>query len=283
MEYLQRPFTQHLCSERIGGWLPVLMTKELSDSDINRIFRDLISIEQQDCQDLFQFRSLVSANQYRRLYRTTRRYVAVGSKVLDWGCGNGHFSYALCRLGYEVSGFSFDDFCLRKHLSEAYEFDRGTPDSPTALPYPDNNFDAVFSVGVLEHVRETGGNELASLREIFRILKPGGCFVCYHFPNRFSLIEAISATIPEKHHHRYRYTGHSINELCRQTGFELLRMQRYGALPRNMWNSFPQFIRNSQLVTSAWNFIDQSMSYPLSFLCQNYLFVAIKPSVDPIS
>jgi Methyltransferase domain len=73
------------------------------------------------------------------------------------------------------------------------------------MPFPGSvnkasgrSFEAVISASVLEHVRETGGNEEANLREIFRILKPG--------------------------------------ELCRQTGYELLEMQRYGALPRNTWN-----------------------------------------------
>jgi hypothetical protein len=40
------------------------------------------------------------------------------------------------------------------------------------LPFPDTCFDAVASVGVLEHVRETGGNELASLARSLACFAP---------------------------------------------------------------------------------------------------------------
>lgn len=67
--------------------------------------------------------------------------------------------------------------------------------------------------------------------------------------------------------------------MCRKVGFELCEIQRYAALPRNMWHRFPRGIRNSQIAANTWNFLDRSLSYPLSFVCQNYLFVAKKPSV----
>lgn len=108
-------------------------------------------------------------------------YIPAGSTVLEWGCGNGHVSYGLSRLGYKVSGFSFDDFCLRKYLGTAYDFRQGSCDDPEMLPYSNDRFDGVTSVGVLEHVRETGGNEESSLSEIFRILRPGGYFICAIF------------------------------------------------------------------------------------------------------
>ncbi len=37
--------------------------------------------------------------QYRPLYRAMRKYVKPGAHVLDWGSGNGHFSYFLLRAG----------------------------------------------------------------------------------------------------------------------------------------------------------------------------------------
>jgi len=43
-----------------------------------------------------------------------------------------------------------------------------------ALPYPNNSFDRVVSVSVLEHI-ESGWQQ--AVRECVRVLKPGGCFV----------------------------------------------------------------------------------------------------------
>ena len=75
---------------------------------------------------LLQFGSLIGAHQYFRLYRVLLRHTPRGSKVLDWGCGNGHFSYALVRLGYKAVGFSGYDspsHHLREVLSPTgYEF-----------------------------------------------------------------------------------------------------------------------------------------------------------------
>ncbi|MFP5272029.1 class I SAM-dependent methyltransferase [Coleofasciculus sp.] len=45
----------------------------------------------------------------------------------------------------------------------------------TNIPYKNNTFDKVFSVSVLEHIPDFGDVEV--VREVLRVLKPGGCFV----------------------------------------------------------------------------------------------------------
>jgi SAM-dependent methyltransferase len=242
------------------------------------LFRELMRIRETDPRtaDLLQFRSLVTAAQYRRLYRLARKYVAPGARVLDWGCGNGHFSYALGRLGYDVEGFAFEDFALRPHLGPGYRFALGDPDEPVRLPYADDSFEAVFSIGVLEHVREFAGDEAASLREIRRILKPGGSFVCYHFPNRYSLVEVVN-TAAGRHHHLYRYTDADVRRLCREGGLDAVEVRRYAALPRNVWGRLPRPLNEQRWLARAYDAIDGVAGTVLSPLCQNYLFVARKP------
>ena len=121
----------------------------------------------------------------------------------------------------------------------ACEYVKGRKGDPVSLPYPDGFFDVVVSVGVLEHVRESGGEERASLKEIRRILKPGGAFVGYHIPNRWSWIERLSSLFPAKHHHRRRYTKATFRALLQGCGLEAAEIRNYGFLPRGFMRRFP--------------------------------------------
>lgn len=244
--------------------------------DPDTIVDELIGLERREPElglDLFQ--SLVSARQYRGLYRLLGRFVPPGATVLDWGCGNGHFSYVLDRLGYRAHGYSFGDVPLLRHLSTGYRFTQGRATDPTTLPYSNAQFDAVVSVGVLEHVRETGGDELASLHEIRRILRPGGHFLCYHLPNRFSYIEAVAAVIPRVHHHAYRFTARDVRRWCDRVPLELVMLERYGALPRNPWHVVPVG-KTSRWLADTWDALDRVLGLVMAPVVQNYRFVARK-------
>jgi SAM-dependent methyltransferase len=157
---------------------------------------------------------------------------------------------------------------------ERCRFVQGDAAEPTALPFGDASFDAVVSVGVLEHVRESGGTELGSLREIARILRPGGVFICYHLPNEYSLIELLARLVPGKPHHRYKFTRSDIRRLTSAAELELLETRRYGFLPRNFWRHLPRTVRNSEAVGALWDGLDAALGLVLSPLCQNHLFVA---------
>ena len=227
---------------------------------------------------LLQFGSLLSAHQYLRLYRLWRKHVPAGSRTLDWGTGNGHFSYFLARAGYRPAGFSLLPAPFREWLPIAsYEFIRGDEREPVRLPYPDGSFDAVASIGVLEHVRETGGSETESLREIARVLRPGGIFLCYHFPNRWSWIDWVARRIPGKHAHEYRFTRGDLGRLTAAAGLTLLRAERYALLPRNFGYRLPLALKRSRPLARGWDLLDRWLGIPLSKVAQNYFFVAMKP------
>jgi SAM-dependent methyltransferase len=221
------------------------------------------------------YRSLASIAQYRNLWRLFRQYVPLGAEVLDWGAGTGHFSYFLCRFGYRVTGYSLDDCLFQDLVAEfPYQFVRGR--DPVVLPFPDSCFDAVASVGVLEHVRETGGSELASLHEIMRVLRSSGFLICYHLPNRYSWIDYLARRFPGKHKHNCRYTLSDIEKLTSAVNFELLYCRRYGFLPRNSLATLPAMFRRSMLFAVVWDKLDTVFGLVFSLLCQNYMFVGRK-------
>jgi cyclopropane fatty-acyl-phospholipid synthase-like methyltransferase len=209
-----------------------------------------------------------------------RCHLEPGAQVLDWGTACGHFSYFLTHAGYRATGFDFEDVSQAGWLDEPYERHvvGGSPADPVHLPFADAAFDAVASVGVLEHVRETGGTEAASLSEIRRVLRPGGLFLCFHFPNRNSWIEFLTGFVPGKHyHHAYRYVRSDIERLTAQSGLELLEVERYGILPRNILRRLPGPLRHARWVADLWGTADAVAGVALSPLCQNYAFVARRP------
>jgi SAM-dependent methyltransferase len=140
----------------------------------------------------------------------------------------------------------------------AYDYRRGA--DPVGLPFEDRSFDAVLSIGVLEHVRETGGDEIASLREIRRILRPGGFFICVHLPNRFSWIEFLARALGRSSH-RFSYTRTDILRLSGNAGLRVIEIGRYGALPRNLWSGeMLRTIGNWVPAAGAYQFADSVLS-----------------------
>lgn len=98
------------------------------------------------------------------------------ARVLDLGCGNGRTTYPLHRLGYAVTGLDITPALIaaavRRH--PGVEFIVGDARS---VPYPDATFDAVlFSWNGIDHLCPVV-DRLLCLREVRRILKPGGAFL----------------------------------------------------------------------------------------------------------
>ena len=140
-------------------------------------------------QQLNAFGDVTSASQYWLAYETFLKIHPQGNpeiRVLDWGCGTGHFSYFLLKSGFTTDAFNLNNKklhdmgeiqifdLLKSKFKDSFSYRTGT--DPVKLPYPDNSFDAITSIGVLEHVRESGGNEIQSLKEINRVLKKGVSF-----------------------------------------------------------------------------------------------------------
>ncbi len=96
-----------------------------------------------------------------------------GKLVLDVGCGSGRFTEIMARWGAEVVGLDYSNAVdvAKKNTDELdYINCSYVQGDALKLPFKDNSFDAVFSIGVLQHTADP----LRGLREMCRVLKPGG-------------------------------------------------------------------------------------------------------------
>lgn len=96
-----------------------------------------------------------------------------GKKVLDVGCGNGWILSQIAKTGMKLYGI---DLTMKSiELSKARFRNAGIGGqfacaSAEDLPFPDNTFDSVVSLGVIHHTPRTE----RCAEEIIRVCKPGG-------------------------------------------------------------------------------------------------------------
>ncbi|HEY6509262.1 MAG TPA: class I SAM-dependent methyltransferase [Vicinamibacterales bacterium] len=100
-----------------------------------------------------------------------------GRTLLDVGCGTGWFSAAAARRAARVT--SLDVGMRLLELTRARCASRPVAGDACALPFPDGAFDLVVSSECIEHTVAP----LAAVREIRRVVRPGGLFLIT-VPNR---------------------------------------------------------------------------------------------------
>ncbi|MBP7866284.1 MAG: class I SAM-dependent methyltransferase [Acidobacteria bacterium] len=182
---------------------------------------------------------------YIRIANAVAALVPSG-RLLDWGCGFGQMTWLLRRRGLDVTPFDLggDGEALPGiPLCEGLTVIRST--HPTELPFPGATFDAVLSCGVLEHVDEysgTPGNEVRSLREIARVLRPGGLFLVFQLPQKRAWQEAMIRRFHLGYSHPRRFTAREIRRLLADTGFRVRRLRRFNFLPKNL-TGMPEGVR----------------------------------------
>lgn len=92
-----------------------------------------------------------------------------GARVLDAPCGgSAALTLALIERGFHAIGADVDPEAGAR-LGNAFS----KVDLNVALPWPDHSFEAIFSTEGIEHLE----NHFSFLREMCRVLKPGGILV----------------------------------------------------------------------------------------------------------
>lgn len=131
-------------------------------------------------------------------------------KILDVGCGTGANLEMLSQYG-EAQGVDVSDdaleFCRRKGLT----VQKGLAER---LPYDDEFFDITTALDVVEHLDD----DIAGLKEMFRVTKRGGYSLI--FVPAFMWLWGVQDDISN---HRIRYTKPQIVERLKKAGYTIER------------------------------------------------------------
>ena len=93
-----------------------------------------------------------------------------GSRLLDVGCGTGHWSRFFASRGFLVIGVDIAPEMIEIARSKDDPRCRFEVGDACRLPFPDGSFDVVTAITTLEFTRDAG----AVVREMFRCLRPAG-------------------------------------------------------------------------------------------------------------
>src|SRR6266850_385635 len=149
---------------------------------------------------------LTLQNSYRARYRAmrpgwqssgdqlealVRGHLTPDSRVLDLGCGRGGVVELFWRDVKLAAGLDPDQPSLAEYRAPGMPILRGVGER---LPFTDEVFDLVVRLWVLEHLKDP----LTVLREVRRVLRPGGHFVFLtpNLRNPLLLLNRIGKAVP---------------------------------------------------------------------------------------
>ena len=149
--------------------------------------------------------------------------VRAGQHVLDIGCGTGTLAVRLKQRvpGAHVTGLDPDELALSRARSKAERarvdilFVRGFADT---IPSADRSFDRVLSSMMLHHL--TDDEKAATLRDVHRVLKPGGSFQLLDFTADHTHPRGVIARLLHREgRHLHGQSSAQVLQMMRDAGF----------------------------------------------------------------
>ncbi len=178
-------------------------------------------------------------NRYMNDISLINKYFKKGKakKVLEIGSLPCHMTYCLKQMGFNTMGVDINPKILARFISKHKLDVRKVDIEKQKLPFRDKFFDNILFNEVFEHLRI---DPLLTLKEINRVLKPGGIMILTT-PNLYALHKIImfstgkgfnNAYIEFEKLSKYGYMGHireystrEVKEMLSKSGFKVKRVE----------------------------------------------------------
>lgn len=230
-----------------------------------------------------------------RRYQLAKAYapnaLAGGGFYLDVGCGNGAQTVLFAKhfdrwMGVDVEQDRLDEF---KRELERGEYEAAKKPHEILfydgdhLPTGNNTVDVLTCIEVIEHTR----NDKETIRELFRVMKPGGTAIIT-VPNKWWIFETHGAHLPllpwnrvpffswlpkpihEKYAKARIYRKQQIERMLEEAGFDISR-SLYVTAPMDM-------IKQPALQSAVRNLLFRGNETSLPFMSTSVMLIVKKPT-----
>lgn len=147
-------------------------------------------------------------------------------RLLDVGFGAGTMLHAARRAGWTASGVEVSEPAVAHARGQGFDVTQG---SLADARYPDGAFDVVAAVEVLEHLTDP----LALLREVARVLRPGGLFwaTTPHGRGLSARILGTRWSVVSPPEHIQLFSMRGMRTLLQRAGYGGVRLAAHGVNP----------------------------------------------------
>ena len=137
-------------------------------------------------------------------------------KMLDVGCGTGALMDDMKDNAQDLWGIDINaqaiEFCKQRGHENLIQVDA------SGIPFPDEEFDTVTAIGIIEHIEDDKG----FVKELARVTKTGGKLILVS--SSFQFLWSMHDVANE---HKKRYFLRELDAIMKEQGFQKLRSSHF--------------------------------------------------------
>lgn len=191
------------------------------------------------------------------------------TRLLDVACGDSQLVHLATKIGIDAVGLDFSHHALR--WAQSWGAGQYTHTDAEKIPFADDQFDYVTSVGSLEHYADMG----RGVQEMARVLKRDGTAVIF-VPNTFSILHNVymsfkTGYLLDDGQPLQRYATRSQwQELIEANGFKIVATHKYERERPLFWRDFIWYLRNPKRLVYLLltPFIPTNLAMCFAFICK---------------
>ena len=161
-------------------------------------------------------------NKYDSLLDELKKHIKNNEKVLDLGCGNGRLYQLFKGKNINYIGIDFAENLINIAKGKYGNYFK-TADILN-LPFPNENFDSVWSVSVLHHIPSAEMRKRV-LSEIKRVLRPNGRVVVTCWRIKSFLRKDVFVSFHGKKRYYHVFLKKEIKKLFENSGFKIEKLK----------------------------------------------------------